>query len=85
MSEDLQKKQEEFFQKARLGVLKFLMDQGGTLNMGDLHDYSFKKYFIQHQGFSRLMESLVNEGLVTYDALTQDTTISDFGKKAIAG
>ena len=78
-------RQQAHFEKARKRVLKFLCDQGGKLNMGELHDHSMNRYLIQHQGFSRMMETFVNEGLVEYDQLTQDTTITEAGRKFILG
>ena len=78
-----QQKQKEFWDKARKGVLKYLAEQGGKLDMGKLHEYSMTKYFIQHQRFSELMESFVNEGLVDHDFATQETTITELGKNFI--
>ena len=76
-------KQKQFFERARKGVLQHLNDNGGKLNMGELHDYSMKKFLIQHQRFSLMMESFVNEGLVEFDHATQDTVITDVGRKFI--
>ena len=77
----MDEKQQQFFEKARKGVLQFLMAQGGKLNMGQLHEHSMNKYFIAHQGFSRMMETFVDEGLVEYDYATQDVTLSEIGRK----
>ncbi len=82
--EEKQKKQQEFFQRARKGVLKFLDDKGGKLTLGEMHEYSMNKYLIQHQSFSRLMETLVDENLVFYDGMTQEAMITDQGKAFIA-
>lgn len=76
-------KLKDFFERARKGVLKHLNEKGGLLSLGDLHDYSFKTYLIQHQRFSLLMESFVNEELVTYDESTGDVFITDKGKEFI--
>ena len=76
-------KQKQFFERARKGVLQHLNDNGGKLNMGELHDYSMKKFLIQHQRFSLMMESFVNEGLVEFDHGSQDTMITDAGRKFI--
>jgi len=73
-------KQKVFFEKARKGVLKFLNDKGGQLPMGELHDYSLNKYLIQHQSFSRMMETFVDEALVDFDSVTYTVTITDTGK-----
>ncbi len=73
----------EFFEKARKGVLKYLDENGGSLPMDKLHDYSLKTYLIQHQRFSQMMESFVNEKLITYNASTQVSTITEEGKEFI--
>lgn len=73
----------EFFEKARKGVLKYLDENGGSLSMDKLHDYSLKTYLIQHQRFSQMMESFVNEKLIDYDASTQVSTITAEGKEFI--
>ena len=79
-----QQKQKEFWEKARKGVLKYLADQGGKLDMGKLHEYSATKYFIQHQRFSEMMESFVNEGLAEHDFSSGQTCITELGQKFIA-
>lgn len=76
-------KQQQFFERARRGVLQHLNDQGGKLNMSELHDYSLKKYLIQHQRFSQMMETFVAEMLVEFDWSTQDVTLTDTGREFI--
>lgn len=76
-------KQKQFFERARKAVLQHLNDSGGMLNMAELHDYSMKKFLIQHQRFSLMMEGFVNEGLVSFDHASQDTMITDAGRKFI--
>ena len=73
-------KLKEFFERARKGVLKHLNDKGGLLPMAELHDYSLKTYLIQHQRFSIMMETFVNEGLAIYDEASGDVIITDKGK-----
>lgn len=82
--DEMAQKQKALFEKARKGVLKFLCDKGGKLNMGELHDFSMNRYLIQHQGFSRMMETFVDEGLVEYDHLTQDTAITEAGRRLVS-
>lgn len=77
-------KQKQYFERARKGVLQYLNEKGGKLNMGELHEYSLKKYLIQHQRFSQMMETFVGENLVVFDWGTQDVTLTDEGKKFIA-
>ena len=76
-------KQKQFFERARCGVLQHLQERGGKLNMSDLHDYSMRKYLIQHQRFSIMMETFVSEGLVEFDWGTQDVTLTPSGEKFI--
>ena len=83
-NQEMDEKQKEFFEKARRGVLKFLLEKGGKLNMGALHEHSMNKYFIQHQRFSQMMETFVNEGLVEYDYATQDVTLSELGQQFVS-
>jgi hypothetical protein len=77
-------KQKQFFERARRGVLQYLSDQGGKLNMSELHEYSLKKFLIQHQRFSIMMEGFVNEGLVEFDWGTQNTTLTDTGRQFLS-
>ena len=39
-------KLKEFFEKARKGVLQYLNEKGGSLSLGELHEYSLNKFFI---------------------------------------
>lgn len=80
LTDEQLKKQQEFLDRARKGVLRQLSDQGGQMNLSALHDFSLNKYFIQHQGFSRMMEDCVNEGFVTFDENSQGFVISDLGR-----
>lgn len=72
------------FEKARRAVLKFVVDQGGVADMGAMHDYSERRYFIAHRRFSDLMEGIVGEGLITYDDRAGEATITDAGQAYIA-
>ena len=76
-------KQQQFFERARKGVLQHLNDQGGKLNMSELHEYSLKKYLIQHQRFSQMMETFVAQMLVEFDWVTQDVKLTDAGRDFI--
>ena len=78
------KKQQAFFERARKGILAYVAEKGGKLTLGELHEFSMNKYLIQHQSFSRMMETFVGEDLVFYDGETQETIITDKGK-AFAG
>ena len=88
MSHDMteEEKEEKFkalFERARKGVLQYLDQKGGALPLSDLHDYSLKTYFIQHQRFSQLMETLVSEQWIDYDHASQVATLQDKGRKFI--
>ena len=72
------------FEKTRRAVLKFVVDQGGVADMGAMHDYSERRYFIAHRRFSDLMEGIVGEGLITYDDGAGEATITDAGQAYIA-
>ena len=89
MSENINEaeKEEKFkalFERARKGVVKHVIDKGGSLSLEAMHDYSLNTYFIQHQRFSQLVESLVGEKLVDYDPATQVSTVTEAGR-AFAG
>lgn len=85
MSEPVpEEKQKAYFERARKGMLKWVSDQGGSASLGAMHEYSQQKFLIAHQGFSKMMESLVDEGLVAYDHGTGTATLTDAGKKLIA-
>ena len=81
--EEKEAKFKELFERARKGVLKYLDEKGGSLPMGEMHEYSLNKYFIQHQRFSQMMETFVNENLIEYDDMTQTSTITEKGKEFI--
>ena len=76
-------KQREFFERARKGVLKFLLEKGGSLPLDELHDYSMQKFFIQHQGFSRMMETFVNQKLVDFDFASNTATLTEAGRNFV--
>jgi len=69
-------------QAARQGLLKFIAKKGGSIPMRELHTHSLVFYQAGHQAFSELMEGLVADGLVTFDAGT--FTLTDAGRRALA-
>ncbi len=82
VSEDRQK---AYFERARKGVLTWLaQQQGAAATLGDMHEHSSGKFLIAHQGFSKMMESFVAEGLVDYDESTRMATLTDAGRRFIA-
>lgn len=83
MDPNQEEKLREFFEKARKGVLRHLDKKGGTLSLGEMHEYSLNTYLIQHQRFSQMMESFVNQGLIIFDDETQSATITEAGRNFI--
>jgi len=62
-----QEKIARHFEKTRKGVLRWLANHGGRAGLAELHDYSERRFFVAHKRFSDLMESLIEDGLITYD------------------
>ena len=83
-SEPMNQQQQEFIERVRKGLLVHLSEKGGRLSLGEMHDFSMNKFFVQHQAFSRMMESLVDNELVEYDHGTGYMTITEAGTKFIA-
>lgn len=78
---DQEEKFKQLLERARKGVLKYLDEKGGELSLDELHEYSLKTFFIQHQRFSQLMESLVESHFVYFDWTEQKATITPAGKE----
>ena len=74
---------EELIGRARLGVLKFVADRGGSASLGEIHEFSGKKFLIMHQGFSRLMEGMVSEGLIDFDFSSNTATLTRAGQEKL--
>lgn len=72
------------FEKTRVAMLKFIVDQGGQSSMADMHDRSERRYFIAHKRFSDLMEGIVEEGLIEFDHATGVAKITEAGEAYIA-
>lgn len=66
------------FEKARKGLTNFLVKQGGTVRIDELHTRSQFKYGAGHQEFSKIMESLVSEGRVAF--ADGEFTVTDAGR-----
>ena len=69
--------------RTRKGILKFVLKQGGTSSLADMHDHSERRFFVGHKKFSDLMEAMVDEGLLLYSWEQQEATITDLGREAI--
>lgn len=77
-----EEKQKAYFDKARKGMLGWLAKRdGGSASLGEMHEHSSSRYLIAHQGFSKMMESFVDEQLVDYDHGTSTATITDAGRR----
>ena len=82
MSEERQK---AYFERARKGLLAWLAKrEGAAATLGDMHEHSSERFLIAHQGFSKMMESFVAEGLVDYDEAARTATLTDAGRRFIA-
>ena len=77
---------EKVVAKAKLGVLKHVLDTtpDGRMSMADMHDHSERRYFIAHRSFSDLMETWTSEGLVSYDPDTGTVTVTEAGRAFVA-
>lgn len=78
-----EERQRAHWVKTRRGVLQFVADQGGQSNLREMHEHSEKTYFVAHQAFSRLMEELTEEGLLSYDFDNATATLTSLGTTAL--
>jgi len=53
--------------KAKLGLLRFISEREGVVDLATLHSHSEMKYFIGHKSFSDLMEEMVEENFLHFD------------------
>ena len=67
-------------QAARLGLLKFIAKQGGSILLRDLHTHSLVFYQAGHQEFSQLMEGLVADEYVTFEDAAGLFQLADKGR-----
>lgn len=88
LSAEEQEKQEKaarHWQKARRGIVGFVAKQeGARASLADIHSHSEMRYFIGHQKFSRMMEELLADGLLSYDAAEGLGTITEAGRALLA-
>ena len=83
-AEEMAKKAAKHFEKTRVAMLKFVIEQGGEASMADMHALSERRYFIGHRRFSDLMEGIVGEGLIDFDHATGMAQITDAGAAYVA-
>lgn len=79
--QNLTDQQKALMDRAKRGILAYLLAGGGARSVSDLHDYSMNKFFIQHQRFSQLMEQCVDEGFLEYDQVQQTLSLTESGRK----
>ncbi len=80
-----EERQKAYFARARKGVLAWLAErEGAATTLAEMHEYSSTKFLVAHQGFSKMMESFVDEGLVDYDGGTGTATLTEKGRVFIA-
>ena len=68
-------------EKTRRAVLRFVEEAGGESNLGEMHDYSERRWFVGHRKFSDLMEGLVAEALVDYNGAEGRATLTEAGRQ----
>jgi len=80
-----EERQKAYFERARKGMLTWLSKrEGATATLAEMHDHSSERFLIAHQGFSKMMESFVADGLIDYDAATRTATLNDAGRRFIS-
>src|SRR5262245_18302625 len=79
-----EERQKAYFERARKGVLTWLSKrEGASATLAEMHDHSAERFLIAHQGFSKMMESFVDGGLVDYDVDTRTATLTAAGRQFI--
>ncbi len=53
--------------RARKGVLLHIEKEGGSVKMSDAHDYSERRFFIAHRGFSDMMGWWLEAEYIRYE------------------
>ena len=88
LSDEEREKQEKAAKhmvRTRKGVLKFVVKQGGTASLADMHKHSEMRFFVGHQKFSQMMEGLIADGLLEYSHADGTGTITEDGRSFIDG
>ena len=83
-TQDAQEKQRLFIERARKGVVKFVSEKNAPVDLDMLHDFTFQKFFIQHQALSRLIEGLIEDGLLAHNEEAGEFYLTDQGKALAA-
>ena len=70
--------------RTKKGVLKFVLKQGGTSSLADMHNHSETRFFVGHKKFSDLMELMVAEDLIEYSWEEQQATLTTKGEEFLS-
>jgi predicted transcriptional regulator len=68
----------------RRGLLAFTKKKGGKIPMRELHTHSLLMFQVSHQAFSQVMEGLVADGHVRYDAAEGAFELTPDGERWLA-
>ena len=69
--------------RARLGLLRFVLEKEGQVDLATLHTHSEMRYFIGHQSFSTLMEEMVEDGVLDFDWEESQAFLTEKGRSEI--
>ena len=69
--------------KAKLGLLRFVSEKEGVVDLATLHTHSEMRYFIGHKAFSDLMEEMVDEEFLKFDWEKSLAQLTDKGRLEI--
>ena len=75
-----QEKIEKHMRRTRKGVLQLLIDSGGQSTLAEMHDHSERRYFVGHKKFSDLMEAMIADAHIDYDASVGEAAITEAGR-----
>ena len=50
-----------------MGLLRFISEREGVVDLATLHTHSEMRYFIGHKSFSDLMEEMVEDDFLKFD------------------
>lgn len=68
-------------EKTKRAVLRFVDEAGGECGLGEMHDYSERRWFVAHKKFSDLMETFVAEALLDYNHAEGRATLTEAGRQ----
>ena len=80
-----EEKVQKHLAKTRKGVLKMVLEKGGSATLAEMHDFSERRYFIAHKKFSDLMEAMIEDAHIDYNSAESVATLTDKGKAYVEG